>query len=387
MRGDYLLILITCMALLCASWFLMRMRAEPAPIPTTSHGGRSIATSTSEISTSIQTASAASSTKAPTARATNLKVFRSIPYWDQPRAIAMFKKHVDVFDVISVFWYRLNEEGGIVKYDYAKEDTSLIEFAHENDVQVLALIANLPEEDDWDPNLVGNVIGDEESRAAHIADIRTLVKKKNFDGVNIDYEFLRNRQQEDYTAFIAELGEALRADGKILAIAIHAQTPGSATRGQDMFALQEYVDILSFMTYDEHWETGEPGPPASLPWVRAVLGHARSLGVDMQKIFMGIPLYGYDWPKQGGGWGDATGREYEEIVKIAHEYDVDVQFDEAAQTPFFFYEKGGVEHEVWFENVESFAPRIDLAEEFGVAGVMFWRQGREDERIYEVLGE
>lgn len=346
-----------------------------------------IATSTPEERTAptptVQPVPAAS----PVARTTDLKVFGSIPYWDQPRAIAMFKKHVDVFDIISVFWYRLDGSGDIVKYEYAKEDASLISFAHENDVKVLALIANLPEDDDWDASLVENVINNEASRTAHIADIVALVKSQGFDGVNIDYEFLRNRQTEDFSSFIAELGTALRADNKILAVAIHAQTQDGPTRGQDIVELQKHVDILSFMTYDEHWETGEPGPPASLPWVREVLVHARSLGVDMQKIFMGIPLYGYDWPEEAGGWGNATGREYEEIVKIANEHDVEIQFDETAQTPVFEYEKNGVNHEVWFENVESFAPRIDLAEEFGVAGVMFWRQGREDERIYEVLGQ
>ncbi len=384
MRGDYVLMLLSFAAVLSAVWLIFSWRPESAPQPT-SHGGRMIATSTPEERMAptpiVRSVPAAS----PVARATDLKVFGSIPYWDQPRAIAMFKKHVELFDIISVFWYHLDASGEIVKYEYAKEDASLIAFAHENDVKVLALIANLPEDDDWDPDLVENVIRGAESRAAHIADIRALVKKHNFDGVNIDYEFLRDRQRDVYTAFIKELGEALRADGKIVAIAIHAQAPDGPTRGQDIAELQKHVEILSFMTYDEHWETGEPGPPASLPWVRAVLAHARSLGVDMQKIFMGIPLYGYDWPEQGSGWGNATGREYEEVVRIANDYDVDVQFDETAQTPFFSYEKGGVNHQLWFENVQSFAPRIDLAKEFGVAGVMFWRQGREDERIYEVL--
>lgn len=385
MRSDYILVILAFVAVLYATWFTFVMRPESAPTPT-SHGGRVVATSTPEARAST-TPTPTSSLRAEVSRATPLKIFGSIPYWDQPRAVAMFKKHVELFDVISVFWYRLDDSGDIVTYDYAKEDASLITFAHENDVKVLALIANLPENDDWDATLVENVIGDEASRTAHIADILALVEKRNFDGVNIDYEFLRNRQAENFTTFIAELGEALSAKGKILAVAIHAQTEGGPTRGQDIAALQEHVDILSFMTYDEHWETGEPGPPASLPWVREVLEHARSLGVDMQKIFMGIPLYGYDWPEEGGGWGSATGREYEEIVKIANSNDVDVLFDENAQTSYFFYEQDGVRRQVWFENVKSFTPRISLAEEFGVAGVMFWRQGREDERIYDVLGE
>ncbi len=384
MRGDYYLLAITGIALIYAGWFVFAMRPDPAPTPT-SHGGRTIATSTPELSAS--TIIAQPSSKNEVIRATELKIFGSIPYWDQPRAVAMFKKHVELFDFISVFWYRLDAQGNIVKYDYAKEDASLITFAHENDVKVLALIANLPEDDDWDPDLVERVIQSEVSRTAHINDILMLIEKGNFDGVNIDYEFLRDRQKDDFTLFIEELGTALRAEGKLLAVAIHAQTEGGETRGQDIPALQKHVDILSFMTYDEHWETGEPGPPASLPWVRKVLEHARSLGVDMQKIFMGIPLYGYDWPKEGDGWGRATGREYEDIVKIANTYDADVLFDEVAQTPYFFYRKDDVNREVWFENVESFTPRLSLAEEFGVAGVMFWRQGREDERIYEVLGE
>lgn len=314
-----------------------------------------------------------------------LQVFGSIPYWDQPRAIAVFKENVGVFDIISVFWYHF-DDGAIRKYAYASEDASLIAFAHENDVKVLALIANLPEDDDWDADEVEEVIGSPAARATHIAEIRALVQSKGFDGVNIDYEMLRDDQTEDFSAFIRELGRALRADGKLLAVAIHAQEPGGETRGQDLVALQS-ADILSFMTYDQHWETGDAGPVASLSWVRDVLAHARELGVDMQKVFMGIPLYGYDWPQARRGWRDATGREYEDVVRIANEYDVEVVFDDEAQSPHFSYEADGVMREVWFENIRSFTPKYELAKEFGVGGVMFWRQGREDMRIYDVLKE
>ncbi|RJQ35617.1 hypothetical protein C4568_00675 [Candidatus Parcubacteria bacterium] len=313
-----------------------------------------------------------------------LLVFGSIPYWDQRRAISVFKENVDVFDIISVFWYLLEEDGAISTYQYANEDGSLIDFAHEHGVKVLALIANLPEDDVWDWERVDNVIRSDERRKQHIADILALVEERGFDGVKIDYEFLRNSQTEDFTAFIEELASELHDRDKLLAVAIHAQLPGGPSRGQDIPRLQS-ADILSFMTYDEHWDTSEPGPPASLPWVRRVVEYAISIGVDRQKIFMGIPLYGYDWPQEGGDWGKARGIEYDEITRLANKHDVEITYHPEATSPYFSYFENGIAHEVWFENSFSFDDKLRLAKELGVGGILFWRQGREDGRVYDIL--
>jgi spore germination protein len=309
-------------------------------------------------------------------------IFGSIPYWDQDKAVADFKQHADAYDMISMFWYRLDTDGGIVKYRYAKEDLSLLTYAKERGVKTLALIANLPENGDWDPDRVDAAIGTPEARAEHISAIRALAEEKGFDGINVDYEFLRDSQTEDFSAFIVELAAGLHADGRILAVAIHAQYPGGPTRGQDLRALQA-ADILAFMTYDEHWETSEPGPVASLPWVREVLTYALSLGLDPKKIYMGLPLYGYDWP-QGG---DAEGREYEDVTRIANRDGSEVRFDAFAASPVVVYSEGGQQRELWFENVESFTAKYRLADEYGFGGVHLWRLGREDVRIYEVLAK
>jgi len=309
----------------------------------------------------------------------------SIPYWDQDRAIEVVTQHVELFDYVTVFWYKL-EAGEIVKYEYAEEDAMFVDFAQKNGVKVLALIANLPEEEgrSWDAEEVAKVISSPEVRAAHIADIVALLREKDFDGVNIDYEMLEDSQTEDFSAFIRELTEALHKEGKVVAVAVHAQYPGSETRGQDLKALQA-ADIISLMSYDNHWDTSDPGPSAGLPWVRSVLTHMRGLGVDMKKVFMGIPLYGYNWPREGSGWATAAGIEYKEIVELANSVETDILFDDTEQVPYFNYEKDGVEHELWFDNVRSVALKYDLAKEFGVKGVMFWRQGQEDMRMYDIL--
>ncbi len=326
--------------------------------------------------------------RAPAPNTGRLQVFGSIPYWDQPRAIAMFKKHVDDFDAITVFWYRLDANGIIGKYTSAKEDQALIDFAHARGVKVLPLIANLPDSGEWDANRVEKVINSPEARAAHIAAIMELVNRKGFDGANIDYEFLRDSQTEDFTAFIRELGGALHAEGKILKVAIHAQRAGGETRGQDLVGLAAGADYLSFMTYDQHWETSDPGANAEIGWMRDVLQHARNLGVPMNRVLLGVPLDGYNWNGEDGDWNEADGVDYASALKLAKAEGAEVKYNENVEAPFFtFGNSDGSQNAVWFENLDSFKAKYNLAKEFNVAGLALWKFGAEDERVYEFLDE
>lgn len=316
-----------------------------------------------------------------------LSVFTAIPYWDQKRAVEQFEKHIDVFDAVSLFWYLLDENGAIRTYSSAVEDRSIISFAHQHGVKVLALVANLPEDGDWDKERVQKVIASPEARSAHIASLLALTEAYGFDGINIDYEFLDDSQRADFTAFINELGAALHARGKLLAVAIHAQTPGSETRGQDLPSLTG-ADILVFMTYDEHWETSVPGPMASLPWMKETIAYAKRMGVPRQHIWLGVPLDAYDWPQADTeiGWGSADGLQYREAIALAEFHDAQVDFDDVAKAPHFSYaDRDNVYREVWFENVDSFIPKYELAKEAKLGGVALWRLGREDERIYEIV--
>ncbi len=318
----------------------------------------------------------------------NLKIFASIPYWDQEQATKSFKENVELIDFISLFWYQLKADGTIAKYSYAKEDQSIIDFAHHHQVKVLALIANLPEERglDWDWQRVDLVIADSESRKKHIDKIISLIENKNFDGINIDYESLKEEQENDFSQFIAELANRLHQDKKILMVALHPRQTDDHSHGQNWLELSHSVDQLAFMTYDQHWEKSEPGPIASIDWVERILQFAISLGVPREKIFMGIPLYGYDWQKyQNGTYSQGKGLEYEEVVNIIKKYGVNPQFDEKAASAYLEYSRGLENHIVWFENSESFVKKLELARKLDVEGIALWRLGREDEQIWPAL--
>jgi spore germination protein len=318
-------------------------------------------------------------------------VIGSIPYWDQQAAAASFREYVEHIDAVVMYWYALHADGSVEPYPYAQEDPALVAFAHEHGVQVLALVANLPTEDeggDWDAERVRRVLRSPETRAAHIQELLAVVQRGNFDGLVIDYEALEDDQREPFTQFIAELAGALAERGKVLNVALmpkDADTSRAYDNGSqalDYAALSRYADQLTLMTYEEHWETSEPGPVASTPWVRSILEYARTV-IPSDKLYVGLPFYGYDW----GNSPTAAGLTYAEVVDRIRRYTPQVRWDERAQSPHFTYNEDGEEHVVWFEDRRSLESKLRLFQSLGVRNVVIWRLGGEDPAFWDVLAE
>lgn len=106
--------------------------------------------------------------------------------------------------------------------------------------------------------------------------------------------------------------------------------------------------------------------------VRQVVEYAVT-EIEPEKIMLGIPNYGYDWPLpfvQGVTVARTIGNV--EAVQIAIENNAVIQFDETAKTPYFYYTSEGVEHVVWFEDVRSLQAKFDLIKEFQLRGAGYW---------------
>ena len=116
---------------------------------------------------------------------------------------------------------------------------------------------------------------------------------------------------------------------------------------------------------------------APLNQVRRVVEYAVT-EIPPEKIDLGIPNYGYDWPLPFvRGETAATPIGNIQAVRIAIEQSAAIRFDDLAQSPFFTYlQTNGetfVEHEVWFEDVRSLQGKFDLIREFGLGGCGYWQ--------------
>ncbi|MBI4089774.1 MAG: hypothetical protein HY421_00060 [Candidatus Kerfeldbacteria bacterium] len=315
-------------------------------------------------------------------------VVASIPYWDQDRAFQSFRDHAAAVDLVSLFWYTLDRRGRLQPYRHAEIDRHIIDFAHRRQVKVLALIANLPDETgrSWDWRRVDRVIATKSQRSRFIGQVVKLVQEHGYDGINLDFEELRESQRPAFSALVRELASALHRKKKLLRVAVEALVDSSHTHGKDWRVIAQHADQMAVMAFNEHWDDSQPGPIASVPWVRRVLSYARLLRLPMQKIHLGIPLYGYDWPQQASGrYGSAEGLEYDQVLARQRQHSVVKRFDARSAAPSFAFEQNGQRHTVRYENHRSLRHKLNLAKEFGVGGVSLWRLGGEDPGIWTSL--
>lgn len=318
------------------------------------------------------------------------QTFGWIPYWDQPAAIASFKDNPERFNYIGLFWHALRSDGSIGQYPHAKIDTELITYAQQKGIKVIINIANLPTEDeggDWDASRVRAVIKDNETRQKHIADIVALAQRYNVNGVQIDYEALSRKERANFTKFIRELSLALHAQGKSLGVSLHPKSGennprfSNGSQAQDWKQLARYADRLHLMLFEEHWETSKPGPAASLAWGTPIYTYAQKL-IPADKLFVSIPLYGYDWGDPGKG---AQGLTYADVKKLQAKYTAKTIWDAKAASQHFTYKESGQSHEVWFEDRQSVKAKLQSYKGAGLINFSFWRLGNEDRRVWELL--
>lgn len=139
-------------------------------------------------------------------------------------------------------------------------------------------------------------------------------------------------------------------------------------------------------SYEWGYAYGPPMAVAPLGQVRAVLDYALT-AVAPEKIFMGIPLYGYDWPLPFvSGETRAESLSPVQAVERALRHDIAIQYDAAAQAPYYHYtDHGGREHAVWFEDARSIEAKLRLADEYHLQGVGYWNLTRPFPQNWAVL--
>ncbi len=125
---------------------------------------------------------------------------------------------------------------------------------------------------------------------------------------------------------------------------------------------------------------------APLPNVRRVLEYALS-EIPADKIFLGIPNYGYDWKlPYVRGESKAITLGNLNAVNIAIENGSEILYDEQAQSPYFYYsDVDGSPRVVWFEDVRSMNEKYNLVSEKTIRGCGYWNLMRPFPQNYLLL--
>lgn len=140
------------------------------------------------------------------------------------------------------------------------------------------------------------------------------------------------------------------------------------------------------MRYEWGYRYGPPLAVAPISSVRRVVDYAISR-ISTEKILLGISNYGYDWTlPYVSGESEAPSLSPLGAVNLARRYNSQIMFDEESASPYFFYsDENEAEHEVWFEDARSFKAKMDLIDEYNLAGGFIWELSRENPQGYVTI--
>ncbi len=276
---------------------------------------------------------------------------------------------------LSVFSYGFTTEGRLIPP--ALDDIPLIEQAHEFGTLPILTLTPLGADGNFNNYLIHTVVQSEAALSVLIAELLEVVEQKRYAGVDIDFEYILAEDKDAFTAFVGRVAEAMRGIGKQTSVALapkqSADQKGRLYEGKDYKGLGEAADYVLLMTYEWGYTYGPPMAVAPIFQVRKVLDYAVT-EIPREKIRLGIPNYGYDWQLPfNKGVTKARTIGNVEAVQIAVENGAEILFDETAQSPYFNYEKEGIWHEVWFEDVRSMQAKFDLMKEYRLNGAGYWQ--------------
>lgn len=276
---------------------------------------------------------------------------------------------------LSVFSYGFTEEGDLVMP--TPDDTFMINAAISTGVRPVLTLTPLGPDGNFNNFLITSVVNNETAKENLLSNLLAMVQAKNFQGVDIDFEYIRPEDRVPFADFVADVRNLLAPYGYHVSVALAPKTSdtqaGLLYEGKDYRLLGEAADSVLLMTYEWGYTYGPPMAVAPVNKVRQVVEYAVTR-IDPSKIDLGIPNYGYDWTLPFvQGVSRATTVSNQEAVRIAIEADVPIQFDEVAMSPFFRYEKDGRTHEVWFEDVRSYREKFSLLPAYGLRGMGYWQ--------------
>ncbi len=290
--------------------------------------------------------------------------------WDAA-SIFSLRLNIDTLTHLVPEWFTLQNAHGDL------EDTSdpvVIRLAERANVAIVAMVTNF-RDGAWRSQDLHELLNDSEARSNLVDNIFSNLREHGFVGVNIDFEGLGVDDREQMIEFMRELRAKLQPDGLLVTQSVPMQDAA-----YDLSQLAAVNDYLVLMAYDEHEQSGGPGPVASRAWFRQQLETMRTL--PPKKLIVGLGNYGYDWRTTGQQGSPVT---FSEIMSAARSNRARVAWDEASGNPVLRYQTAREQHEVWFLDAITVLNQAQLVAQAGARGIGLWRLGAEDPAVWSVL--
>ena len=293
---------------------------------------------------------------------------------------------MDGVNVVSPAFFHLNSKGELTE-NVGQAGQEYIEWAHSKGYKVWPMVQNAG---NGMINVTSDIMNDYNKRQELINEIVVACVRYKSDGINIDFENMKQEDKDMYSRFIIELTPRLKDMGLVVSVDVTAPD-GSETWSMcfDRNVIGDVADYIIFMAYDQYGtSSNKSGTTAGYDWVNLSLNKfLKTEEIKSDKIILAIPLYTRLWTE------DSSGKVVKQTtVSLKNMYNVipdgvEKQWDDNLKQYYVEYQDGQYTKKIWIEDEKSLKEKISLIKNNNLAGVASWEKGMETDNFWTFLKE
>lgn len=293
-------------------------------------------------------------------------------------AMAEMTAEMTGVNVISPTWFSVTDETGTIS---SLASADYVKLAHEAGREVWGLIDNFNEAFDETTDLAYASV-----RSRIIEQLLAEAASCGMDGINVDFENLKEAGIPHYLQFLRELTSAAHAQN--LVVSVDTPVPQAYTMYYQRGEQARFVDYMIVMAYDEHFAgSEEAGSVSSLPFVQqAVEEMTRVMPAD--QVICGIPFYTRVWTEKFGQsaitsevLGMDGAKNYAKENQMTETWDASLGQNVAT------VETSDARYTIWMEDEQSMEEKLKVIQSADLAGVAEWKLGFECADVWSLISE
>ena len=294
---------------------------------------------------------------------------------------------IEGINVVSPSFFHIDEDGDL-KENVGQEGENYIEWAHNNGYKVWPMLSNA-EAATESLDITSNIMNSYEKRKELIEDIVNVCVKYKLDGINVDFENMKQEDKDMYSRFIIELTPRLKEMGLVTSVDVTAPDGGETwSMCFDRHVIGDVADYIVFMAYDQYGVSStKAGTTAGYNWVELSLNKfLQTEEIEPEKIILAIPLYTRVWTTDSNGKVTSKTVDMKDIEEVIPE-GTNKTWDDELKQNYVEYTDGGNKKQIWIEDIDSLKAKVSLITQNKLAGVASWRKGMETEDVWNMLKE
>ena len=293
---------------------------------------------------------------------------------------------IDGINVVSPAFFYLDTDGEL-KENVGDKGQAYIEWAHSNGYKVWPMVANA-EAAKESLSITSNIMNSYTKRQELIEDIVNVCVKYELDGINIDFENMKQEDKDMYSRFIIELTPRLKEIGLVTSVDVTAPDGGETwSLCFDRHVIGDVADYIIFMAYDQNGVSStKPGTTAGYNWVKLSLNKFLTTEeIEPEKIILAVPLYTRLWTTDDSGKLLSNPTVAMNAIDSTIPEGIEKQWDDDLKQNYVEYTDGNNKKQMWIEDIDSLKAKVSLIKENNLAGVASWVKDMETQEFWQML--